>query len=59
MFFTVRMGCGFLWFSFRCLDAFKLKANKLILIIHRPTVQEVEKAMDILMQNKTEEANMH
>jgi hypothetical protein len=35
-----------------------LKANKFILIVHG-TRQEVEKAKDILMQNKAEEANVH
>lgn len=35
-----------------------LKANKFILIVHG-TMQEVEKAKDILMQNKAEEANVH
>ena len=35
-----------------------LKANKFILIVHG-TMEEVEKAKDILMQNKAEEANVH
>lgn len=35
-----------------------LKADKFILIVHGST-QEVEKAKDILIQNKAEEANMH
>jgi hypothetical protein len=35
-----------------------LKANKFILIVHG-TMEEVEKAKDILMQNKAEEANEH
>ncbi|HEY8094708.1 MAG TPA: general stress protein [Methylobacter sp.] len=35
-----------------------LKADKFILIVHG-TLQEVEKAKDILMQNKAEEANVH
>ena len=35
-----------------------LKADKFILIVHGST-QEVEKAKDILIQNKAEEANVH
>lgn len=35
-----------------------LKANKFILVVHG-TVQEVEKAKSILMQNKAEEATVH
>lgn len=35
-----------------------LKANKFILIVHG-TVQEIEKARNILVQNKAEEANVH
>jgi hypothetical protein len=35
-----------------------LKADKFILIVHG-TLQEVEKAKDILMQNKAEESNVH
>jgi hypothetical protein len=35
-----------------------LKADKFILIVHG-SVQEVEKARGILMQNKAEEANVH
>jgi hypothetical protein len=35
-----------------------LKADKFLLIVHG-TVQEVEKAKSILMENKAEEANVH
>jgi hypothetical protein len=35
-----------------------LKAHKFILVAHG-TAQEVEKAKDILMQNKAEEAEVH
>jgi hypothetical protein len=35
-----------------------LKADKFVLIVHG-TTQEVEKAKDILLQNKAEEANVH
>jgi hypothetical protein len=35
-----------------------LKADKFVLIVHG-SVQEVEKAQGILMQNKAEEANVH
>jgi len=39
-------------------QATALKADKFLLIVHG-TVQEVEKAKDILIQNKAEEANVH
>jgi hypothetical protein len=35
-----------------------IKSDKFVLIVHG-TLQEVEKAKDILMQNKAEEANVH
>ena len=35
-----------------------LKSDKFVLIVHG-TLQEVEKAKDILMQNQAEEANVH
>jgi hypothetical protein len=35
-----------------------LKANKFLLIVHG-TMEEVEKAKNILMQNKAETANVH
>jgi hypothetical protein len=35
-----------------------IKANKFILVVHG-TLPEVEKAKDILMQSKAEEANVH